>query len=204
MKFTFSRDPYGEGENLRKKKSFDIEPGLTVLVGCNGAGKTTLLKNIRDYCKKNDIPYLFYNSIEKTSRHDVMRTAEDISFIASMFTASEGEGTMIKLSDFAYDCGRLMKSSKDAKDVFILVDSLGSGFSIDGVLNIKEHLFSAILQSNTEERRVYLLVSANEYSLVEGENCFDVQECHYRKFSTYKTFKNFVLKSREKRNRIGR
>lgn len=42
-KFQLERDYYEEGLNLYKKKTIEIKPGVTVLVGCNGIGKTTLL-----------------------------------------------------------------------------------------------------------------------------------------------------------------
>ncbi len=45
------RDPYGEGFNTCKKREIEIEPGLTVLVGCNGAGKTTMLHNVAEELK---------------------------------------------------------------------------------------------------------------------------------------------------------
>ena len=77
---------------------------------------------------------------------------------------------------------------------------MGSGFSIDGIIQVKEQLFNVILKESNNDKRIYIIISANEFELVDGENCFDVQECKYRKFKTYKVFKNFVIKSRERRD----
>ena len=46
------KDPYDEGFSTCRRKEIEINPGVTVLVGCNGAGKSTLLHNIRDELKK--------------------------------------------------------------------------------------------------------------------------------------------------------
>lgn len=40
------------------RKNIEIQPGITVLVGCNGAGKSTLIHAMQDELKKNNIEYL--------------------------------------------------------------------------------------------------------------------------------------------------
>ena len=56
------RDPYGEGFNICKKREIEIEPGLTVLVGCNGAGKTTMLHNVAEELKNENIPVFQFDN----------------------------------------------------------------------------------------------------------------------------------------------
>jgi len=53
------RDPYGEGFTPTRPRKIEIQPGLTVLVGCNGAGKTTLLDNIEEQLKEKKSPISF-------------------------------------------------------------------------------------------------------------------------------------------------
>ena len=42
-KFKLEKDYYEDGQNLYKKRTVTINPGITVLVGCNGIDKTTML-----------------------------------------------------------------------------------------------------------------------------------------------------------------
>ena len=43
----FSIDPIGKDETkLFKFSSVELQPGITILVGCNGSGKTTLLDRL--------------------------------------------------------------------------------------------------------------------------------------------------------------
>lgn len=57
------RDPYDEGFTPTRPKQIEIQPGLTVLVGCNGAGKTTLLRNIENQLRTENIPYNYYDNL---------------------------------------------------------------------------------------------------------------------------------------------
>ena len=57
------KDPYDCGFNLYKKRTIELKPGITVLVGCNGIGKTTLLHNIEDVLKKEKIPVAKFDNL---------------------------------------------------------------------------------------------------------------------------------------------
>ena len=63
MKFEIIRDYYNEKEYIYNKKNIELEEGLTVLVGCNGSGKSTLLRQIKDLCKKQDIPCYYFDNL---------------------------------------------------------------------------------------------------------------------------------------------
>ena len=70
------RDPYDMGFTPTRPKKIEIQPGLTVLVGCNGAGKTTLLHNIAQELKKNGVPHHFYSNLNDggTNSNRTVRT----------------------------------------------------------------------------------------------------------------------------------
>jgi hypothetical protein len=55
-------------------------------------------------------------------------------------------------------------------------------------------------ENKQENQDIYIVISANEYELARCEKCFDVQNCKYREFKTYDSFRKFILKSREKRD----
>ena len=46
MKFKIETNLYDDGKPMFCKRQIEIEPGLTILVGCNGSGKTTILEAI--------------------------------------------------------------------------------------------------------------------------------------------------------------
>ena len=48
---------------------------------------------------------------------------------------------------------------------------------------------------------LYIVVSANEYELVNGEECFDVMNGKYVRFKNYDDFKKFIMRSREKKDK---
>jgi hypothetical protein len=170
-------------------------------VGCTGAGKTTLLKDIGQYCKDKDIPVHLFNNL--TDDRNSRRFAFDVEYMAMIISASEGEAIMTRVRNLAGKLGTFINKNADQKQLFILIDALDSGFSIDSIQQVKEQLFDAILKMQKEGQEIYIIVSSNEYELCDGEKCFDVQECRYRKFPTYNSFRKFVLKSREKRDKIG-
>ncbi len=219
------RDPYAAGFSPIKSKEIDIQPGLTVLVGCNGAGKTTLLLNIKEYCKSNDVPCLYYNNL-----HDGGSNAMSNLFYAgnyeggtALFSSSEGEGIKInigmrssKYKEFiqngyinnseyrlARAFARYDKDDDDeaeivkSKDRVFLFDAVDSGLSVDSVVEIRD-LFDLILEDNKDlDRNIYIVIAANEYELARNADCFDVNNGKYIRFSDYEEYRNFILKSRE-------
>lgn len=204
MIFKFDRDPYNEGEYLRKKKIFEILPGVTMLVGCNGAGKSTLLHEIKEFCKKQDIACLHFNNLTEDMNSDrfLMNSIEDASYVMNLkMIASEGEGIMMRISEFSSKLGNFCKTHISDKTIFILIDAVGSGLSIDNIIRIKE-LFNMVVKDTTEDHQIYIIVCTNEFEFCSDMSCFDVQECKYKQFKSYTTYRNFILKSREKRDCI--
>ena len=63
MKFKIETNLYDDGKPMFCKRQIEIEPGLTILVGCNGSGKTTLLDQIRTIVRDKEIPYIKYNNL---------------------------------------------------------------------------------------------------------------------------------------------
>ena len=201
--FQITRDPYEEKEYLYAKKNIELKPGITVLVGCNGAGKSTLLRMLKRKLEQENVPCLYYDSnsaVDGAAGEAVMRN--DFQTVASMMMGSEGEKIKTRAATFASNLGYFaLRQHAGAKELWILIDSIDSGFSIDNIIDLKRDLFGTVLDS-TKGKDVYIVVSANSYEMAAGEQCYDVQSCKYRAFSGYNTYRNFVLKSREKRDKI--
>lgn len=213
------RDPYDSGFSPTKPTTINIEEGLTVLVGCNGAGKTTLLNNIKEEMKKQNIPCNLYDNLRDGGSNSLSEAFfnENIELGASLWTASEGEAIKInfgnsstKIREFLktgfYNSksnrfARLFSDKKEPEEVgnqrVLLFDAVDSGLSVDSIVEVKE-VFNLILEDAKQFGvETYIVISANEYELARGSNCFDVNAGRYIKFNDYEDYRTFILKSRK-------
>ena len=225
-KFKIEKDYYDEGVVLYKKSTITLRPGVTVLVGCNGTGKTTLMKSIKSQLKKENVPCIYFDNLHDGGRNAISGAAffEDFGFVATAMCSSEGENIVMNLGTVASRIGEFIRTGqdngKDAKldrvfarllsheeeeekeipdERWILLDAVDSGLSIDNVLDVKEYLFKTILE-DYQEGEVYIIVSANAYEMARGEQCFDVYNGKYVKFSDYEEYREFVLNSRKRKD----
>lgn len=223
------RDPYAEGFSTTRRKEIELKKGLTVLVGCNGSGKTTLLRNIKEVCKKEEVPVVYYDSREdeKSFKGEASLNSR-FDLIATSMASSEGENINIMLANLASKLGRFVhtgdsinKSDRLAKAFrtaagiddeekkeiqsnkrFILMDAVDSGFSIDNIVDLKQYLFKTMIE-DAEKNNIdlYIIISANSYELANGEQCFDVMEGQYITFKDYEAYKKFILRTAEKKRK---
>ena len=226
-KFTLERDYYDEGFNLYKKKTVTIKSGVTVLVGCNGIGKSTLLRQIRDSLKKDNIPYVSFDNLKDGGGHARERAGfyGDFSFLATSICSSEGENIVMNMGNLAARLGKFVRDGEDPKEKkfsklartiaqiegeeieeveipkerWILLDAVDSGLSVDNIVDIKEQLFKTILEHNYGNE-IYIIISANEYEMTRGEQCFDVYNGKYLTFKDYEEYRDLVLQSKEWKN----
>ena len=223
-KFTLERDYYDEGFNLYKKKTITIKPGVTVLVGCNGIGKSTLLRQIENNLKKEKIPHILFDNL-KSGGHNARERAGfygDFRFLATSICSSEGENIIMNMGNLAARLGQFVKNGEDPKEKkytqlarsiakingeeieeseipkerWILLDAIDSGLSVDNIVDVKEQLFKTILEYNYGNE-IYIVISANEYEMARGEQCFDVYNGKYVTFKDYEEYRNLVLQSKE-------
>ena len=219
------RDPYGEGFSTCSKTKVVLNEGLTVLVGCNGAGKSTLIHNIKDSLKREKLPCYCFDNL-KDGGHNAMAMAfetNNFGFGATAFCSSEGENITLNIGTIIQNVKEFIQTgetpdskrrkvwdeafgSKDANEKpktnmrFIIMDAIDSGYSIDNVVDLKE-LFDIIIKNAKEQgMELYIIVSANEYELAANVPCLDVTNGKYLKFDTYESFKNFIMKTRKKKD----
>ena len=221
------RDPYDEGFSTCRPRQVSIKSGLTVLVGCNGAGKTTLLRNIESELKKENIPYHLFDNLHDGGSNSRSMNAfeENWAFVATSMASSEGEninmniGNLAKrlkefmvtgrISDrftrigdaFARFSGKREYEVPETKERWLLLDAIDSGFSIDNVIETKDFFKMVINDFAYHGYELYIVASANEYELANGEDCFDVMNGKYIQFKDYDDFKKFILRSREKKDK---
>ena len=222
-KFKTWRDPYDSGFSMCRRKEIEIEPGVTVLVGCNGAGKSTLIHNIKAELKEKKVPTFFYDNEKEGGSNSVSESFfyNDITFAATAMCSSEGENIQLNLGKIAtklrkfIETGendrlsdRLAKAFRDKEEEkiisnerWILLDAMDSGYSIDNVIDMKDFFKLVIDDAKAHEKEVYIVISSNEYELVHKSNCFDVMEGKYISFASYDEYKKFILKTREKKDK---
>ena len=225
-KFTLHKRYYGEEYDLYKKKTITIKDGVTVLVGCNGAGKTTLLHQIKDNLKKENIPVLSFDNLKEGGHNAISSAAfyNDFAFMGTAMASSEGENIVMNISKLASGLREFIKTGESrkssdklskafakamwgndaeneekevAKERWLLLDAIDSGLSVDNIVDIKEYLFKTILADADPDVAIFIVVSANEYEMARGENCFDVYNGKYIKFKDYEEYRQFILDSKE-------
>lgn len=199
--FKINRDWNCLGCNIHKKGTVTINPGLTVLVGCNGIGKSTLIRQLAQLLEREKIPVLKYDNLHDGGSKARSGAAfrNDFTFLATSMQSSEGENISMNLGRFASQIGTFQRAHKDAKELWIFLDAIDSGFSVDNIIEMKD-LFNLIME-NSNGAEIYIIASANEYELARGENCYDVLRCKYVKFKTYERYRNFILKTREEKDK---
>ena len=223
--FTLIKDYYDDGIDIYKKKTILIKPGVTVLAGCNGIGKSTLLRQIKNILKKNNIPCIKYDNLTEGGEEARSKAGffGDFQFLATASQSSEGENIIMNMSNLARDIGDFVRSGKNSEEEkfdriprvlngemqkeehgipnerWILLDAVDSGLSVDNIVDIKEQLFKTILKYNYGNE-IYIIISANEYEMARDEQCFDVYNGKYVKFTDYEEYRDFILKSREWKN----
>ena len=205
MKFKIETNLYDDGKPMFCKRQIEIEPGLTFLVGCNGSGKTTLLDQIRTIVRDKEIPYIKYNNLtdgnETSYSMSMAAYFGNFEQMSATFSSSEGENIALSLGRIAEKIGRKIKECEEdhKTQLFIFMDGIDSGLSIDAIEDVKKYLFGTIFQ-RAKDLDVYLIVSANDYTLTINERCLDVYTGDYKRFASYESYYKFILQSRERKD----
>lgn len=215
------KDPYNLGFDTTIPKEITFEKGITILTGCNGLGKSTLLHNIKDELVKEKIPYYLYDNLHDggTSKVNECMSNDNIKMSATLLSSSEGENIENNLELIAKEIGSFVKNGNkesnglekivfdmlDVKEInnanerWILFDSVDSGYSIDNIIEFKNFLH--FILENEKNKDIYIIVTSNSYEMTIDERCLDVDSGKIKTFKTYDSFKKYILKSREIKNK---
>lgn len=166
------KNPLCLTHNMYAKDTIDMQTGLTVLVGCNGSGKTTFLTQLKDYLYSKHIPFLDFDNLLHggvNSRDDEL-FRHNLSFVIASATSSEGENIVLNMSKMASKIGAFIENNPEAKELWVLMDAVDSGLSIDNIVDIKKCLFEPLMKDpRNANRDVYIVVSANTYEMTSGQ-----------------------------------
>lgn len=199
--FKLIRDPNDCG-NLYYRTSATFEPGVTVLVGCNGCGKTSLIQQIKRQLEKEEIPFVHYDNLHHGGANARSKAGfyGDVEFMATSMCSSEGENIVLNMGNVAREMGSVSRKYPEAKEIWFLFDAVDSGLSIDNIVDIKEYLIKTVFEHN-QGKDIYFIISCNEYEMARGEKCFDTWLCKYVDIKSYEKYREFVLKSRERKDK---
>ena len=200
--FKITRKPYND--IIFKKSEIEINPGVTILIGCNGCGKTTLLRSIKESLQLSKIPVIYYSNEYEGGATSISERIyeDDITTTATLMQSSEGEQIYINLGIIAGKIARFVQRYKDSKELWILFDAIDSGLSIDNAIEIKEYLFKTIMEDKyNKDKDVFIVCSTNSYELCVDNSCFDVYSGEYIEFKDYEDYRNYILKSRKQKDK---
>lgn len=210
-----SNPKYTKRESIPIK--YNINPGITMLIGPNGSGKTTALSQLRslfstedDLVKKwnkleiNDSirdlysSYLYDNVYEETFTKSTWGATEHIDRVAKTFENSEGQNMYdylyYKINEIGQAVTKAIKNNR--KGIFLLFDGLDSGLSLDVINIIRKSVLEFIIE--TEKKRsnleVYIVCSANSYEFCNNYDCIDVTNQKHITFTNYEEYSNYFIK----------
>ena len=204
--FRITKDYYEEGVEIFPKASVKINPGLTVLIGCNGSGKSTLLQCLRGIVEKREDAAVFYYSNLTDGGTRALSAAiwmNDISRAATGMVSSEGELIVQNLGHQASRIGSFIRKNRDYKELYILLDALDSGSSLDNIRNMKQDFFNLVLEDcKRNGKDVFIIVAANSFEMAKGEDCLDVSTMKHVTPKTYDTYAKLIMASRERKEEL--
>ena len=210
-----SNPKYTKRESIPIK--YNINPGITMLIGPNGSGKTTALSQLRslfstedDLVKKwnkleiNDSirdlysSYLYDNVYEETFTKSTWGATEHIDRVAKTFENSEGQNMYdylyYKINEIGQAVTKAIKNNR--KGIFLLFDGLDSGLSLDVINIIRKSVLEFIIK--TEKKRsnleVYIICSANSYEFCNNYDCIDVTNQKHITFTNYTDYEKYFVK----------
>jgi hypothetical protein len=173
--------------------------------------------NIEDELKNKIIAYHKYDNLSRDNKVSLFyRDTMHLYILKSQ--SSEGEGIKINLNnqsilykeflktgeynDNSNRFRKILRGSEETEIVnekirVLLYDVTDSGLSIDNIIELKSMFKSMIKYSKSIGIELYIIISANEYELCRNSNCFDVNKGKYITFDNYDSYRNFIINSRE-------
>ena len=210
-----SNPKYTKRESIPIK--YDINPGITMLIGPNGSGKTTALSQIRSlFSTQNDLvkkwnqidkndsirdlysSYLYDNVYEETFTKSTWGATEHIDRVAKTFENSEGQNMYdylyYKINEIGQAVTKAIKNNR--KGIFLLFDGLDSGLSLDVINIIRKSVLEFIIETemNRSILEVYIVCSANSYEFCNNYDCIDVTNQKHIVFTNYEYYSKYFIK----------
>ena len=115
----------------------------------------------------------------------------ETSLLIAAITSSEGEEIAVHFEQAVRKLGQACKKAKaEDKEIFVLLDSLDSGASIDRMRELLS-LFKMVIGDMGES--VYIIAAVNSYEMTMAPaRCINVRTGKEVKFKSYEDYADFI------------
>lgn len=198
MKIKLEQDYYDVSVKLFPYKTLNLEPGITVLVGCNGSGKTTLLKQIACHCSDNNVKYLHYDNYKNGGGHAMQSNLllNDIKAVALDAVSSEGERIFHNINRYSSKIKETIDVLKNSDEFVLLLDAIDSGLDAATTDLIKKNLLHQIISYCDKKGIIaYIVITSNSFEMGRNERCISLVDGKYHNLKTYDSYRKVIEKT---------
>jgi hypothetical protein len=148
---------------------------------------------LREDLSSNNYEFYNFDNLHDGGSNSISKAEfyGDIVHMSRMIISSEGEGIMANFAKVASAIGRFVRDSK-AKypndPVFIIMDAIDSGLSVNNIIRIKD-LFNIIKKDCKD---AVIITSCNTFELARDSYCWDVMNSKPIEFKTYTKYHKFI------------
>jgi hypothetical protein len=121
---------------------------------------------------------------------------------AAMAFSSEGERIVQNFGEYMRSFGDFVRRHQSDKEIWLILDAVESGLSIDNVRELKEFFRFVLKNEAQSNKNIFIVVSTNTYEFCIGTQCYDVQNGEYIELKTYDEYCDFIMKSRELKDNL--
>lgn len=194
--------------HLYSFKQITFKPGVTVLLGCNGAGKSTLQSEVKADLRSKGIPCFDYRAIAaKAEMNEQFFWGNvDVADFACSIIGSEGENMKSTFNHFMRDLGEFVRTFKgkcDSRHLYIFIDSLDSGWSIDNIDEFGEFLEGTLIPDIEGAGLIpHVIIAANSYEFARcfPKRCVDAMSGKHVRFACYEEYRGYILGCRARKD----
>ena len=120
---------------------------------------------------------------------------EDMTLAATMLISSEGE-RMAEILRKVFRWLGLQMGEEGTREIWLMLDSVDSGLDLPTIRVVKEVLGDVVRDAAGSGVRVFVLMAANGYAMVEGEGtCIDVSTGRLVSFDGWDEYADFCVAS---------
>ncbi len=163
QKFCDKKKEHPDHYEVIHKHQIDMTP-FTILLGPNGTGKSMSLRHLEKELDDAGQHFVRFN----TANHDVVNS--DMSFRPErLISAWNSEGERLRKSIVFWAGDYIVKELLSHKmDLYILIDQIDSGLSLDKMAQVLDDLFYLYLaeQKKHPRRKLRFIFTANSYEFV--------------------------------------
>lgn len=198
MKIKLEQDYYDTGVKLFPYRTLNLEPGITVLVGCNGSGKTTLLEQIKHHCSNNGVKYLRYDNYKEGGGHAMQNNLlfNNIKAVALDAVSSEGERIFHNINRYSSKIKETIAGLKNGDEFVLLLDAIDSGLDTATTDLVKKNLLHQIISYCDKKGIIaYIVITSNSFEMGRNERCISLVDGKYHNLKTYDSYRKVIEKT---------